>query len=81
MRSLLIPKIMPKLKTHKATSKRIRITKPVKKRKKKAKLMQRTAGQDHFNARESGKIKKNKRRDRSISKSNVKSVKKLVPYQ
>lgn len=72
---------MPKLKTHKATRKRIKITKPVKRRKKKAKLLQRTAGQDHFNARERGVITKRKRRDHSISTSNIRSIKKLVPYR
>lgn len=72
---------MPKQKTHKATSKRIRITKPVKRRKRVAKLIQRTAGQDHFNSRETGNITKKKRRDHSISKSNIRSIKKLVPYR
>ncbi|PIS42701.1 MAG: hypothetical protein COT24_02145 [Candidatus Kerfeldbacteria bacterium CG08_land_8_20_14_0_20_40_16] len=72
---------MPKLKTHKATKKRIRISKPTKLRKKKAKLIQRTAGQDHFNSRETGKITKRKRRDHQISKSNIRSIKKLVPYR
>ena len=31
------------------------------------KLMRRKAGQAHFNARESGKTTKNKRRDQSVS--------------
>ena len=46
---------MPKLKTRKAVSKRIRVTK-------KGKLKIRAGAQDHFNARESGKKKRNKRR-------------------
>ena len=70
---------MPKLKTHKATAKRIRLSKPRKKKKGSSKLIQRTSGQNHFNAREPGTVTKNKRRDKEISKSNVKSVKKLIP--
>lgn len=45
-----------KLKTHKAIAKRFKLTK-------KGKIMCRTAGQDHFNARETGKTKRNKRSD------------------
>ncbi len=62
---------MPKYKTHKATAKRIKITK-------KKKMIQRTAGQNHFNAREKGKVTKNKRKDRRISKSNIKAINKLI---
>jgi len=36
------------------------------------KLMRRKAGQAHFNARESGKTSKNKRRDESVHKTNLK---------
>ena len=62
---------MPKYKTHKATAKRIKITK-------KKKMIQRTAGQNHFNSRESAKVTKNKRKDRRISKSNIKAINKLI---
>ncbi len=55
---------MPKMKTHKGASKRIRRTKT-------GKLMARTMGQDHFNARESGKTTKNKRSDKVISGHNA----------
>ena len=44
---------MPKMKTHKATAKRIKITRN-------KKIIQRTAGQNHFNSRESGKTTRNK---------------------
>ena len=47
---------MPKLKTHKATAKRFKI----KKSKKGTKILKRADGQDHFNARQSGKKKRNK---------------------
>ncbi|MEK7158122.1 MAG: 50S ribosomal protein L35 [Patescibacteria group bacterium] len=52
---------MPKQKTHKATAKRI-------KRTKKGNLLRQTPGQDHFNARETGKARMNKRRDQSLAK-------------
>ncbi len=64
---------MPKVKTHKGTSKRI-------KRTKKGKLMARAVGQDHFNSRESGKTTKNKRRDLVLSKTTHK-LKTLIPYK
>lgn len=47
---------MPKLKTHKATAKRYKVTKN-------GKIMKRTAGQNHFNARENGKTGRNKKSD------------------
>ncbi|MBT4349198.1 50S ribosomal protein L35 [bacterium] len=62
-----------KLKTNKALKKRVKITG-------KKKVLIRTGGQDHFNSRESGKVKRNKRRDKQISKSNLKNVKQLLPY-
>ncbi|HAO81338.1 MAG TPA: 50S ribosomal protein L35 [Candidatus Veblenbacteria bacterium] len=61
-----------KVKTHKATVKRFRATA-------KGKLMKRTAGQDHFNARESGVVTRRKRRDVEIAKVNVPAIRKLVP--
>lgn len=65
---------MPKIKTHKATVKRFTITKT-------GKTKQRKAGQDHFNARESGKIKRNKRRDINTDKSLHKTIRTLMPYK
>lgn len=62
---------MPKIKTHKATAKRFKKTKT-------DKIVHRKAGQDHFNSRENGKIKRNKRRDISLDKSFVKTVKILI---
>ena len=64
---------MPKIKTHKATAKRFTITKN-------KKIKQRKGGQNHFNARESGKIMRNKRRDIDTHKSIQKTVKTLMPY-
>lgn len=51
-----------KLKTIKSISKRVKVSCGKKRR-----LMLRTPGQDHFNARESGKVTRNKRRDFEIS--------------
>ena len=45
---------MPKIKTKKSIAKRFIITKN-------KKVMKRTGGQDHFNARESGNTKRSKR--------------------
>ena len=64
---------MPKIKTHKATVKRFKITKN-------KKVQKRKSGQDHFNARESGNTARNKRKDILISKSNTKTIKNLMPY-
>jgi large subunit ribosomal protein L35 len=64
---------MPKLKTHKATAKRFKITKNKKVKKK-------TGGQDHFNARESGKTTRNKRKQTDMAKSHTKTIKRLIPY-
>jgi len=65
--------IMPKLKTHKATAKRVSITKT-------GKIKQRKAGQDHFNAKESGRIKRAKRKDIEANKVYKKTIKRLMPY-
>lgn len=62
-----------KLKTKKLLKKRVKLTS-------KKKVIIRSGGQDHFNARESAKVTKNKRRDKEISQANVKTVKKLLPY-
>lgn len=64
---------MPKLKTHKATKKRIRYTGT-------KKILRRKAGQDHFNAREPGTVKRRKRRDVAAHKAEHRAIKKLTPY-
>lgn len=62
-----------KIKTKKAISKRVKLS-----ANKKIKI--RSGGQDHFNARESGKITRNKRRRKNLSKVNEKNIKALIPY-
>ena len=60
-----------KIKTHKASSKRFKITK-------KGKVIKRAAGQDHFNSKESGKTTTKKRRDKKVNnKKNCKTIRKL----
>ncbi len=56
---------MPKQKTNKRVAKTFWKTGS-------GKLMRRKSGQDHFNARESGKTTKNKRRDLTMHKTNLK---------
>lgn len=60
-----------KAKTHKMAAKRFKVTK-------KAKILKRYAGQDHFNTRNPGSITRKKRRDIAVSKSFDKTVKILV---
>jgi len=62
-----------KMKTHKAIAKRISLTK-------KGKMKKRTAGQDHFNARETGKVGVNKKRASTLSRIHEKNIKRLLPY-
>lgn len=64
---------MPKLKTRKAVSKRIKITK-------KKKVLRRDVGQDHFNARETGKTTRIKRKYFVLFKTDAKNVLKNLPY-
>ncbi len=64
---------MAKLKTHKAISKRFKITKN-------GKVLKRTAGQGHFNARETGKTRRGKRMDQSLGVAMVKHVTQRLPH-
>jgi len=64
---------MTKIKTHKATAKRFKVTGA-------KKLTRRKAGQDHFNARESGTVTRRKRRDVAAHKTTIKTIKSLLPY-
>jgi large subunit ribosomal protein L35 len=64
---------MPKIKTHKSTSKRFTITKT-------KKVIHRNPGQDHFNARETGASKRAKRRDLTASTAFERTVKVVMPY-
>jgi len=58
---------MPKIKTHKATAKRFKITKT-------SKIIHRKPGQDHFNARENGSTGTKKKRDINASTAYTKTI-------
>ena len=64
---------MPKIKTKKAINKRFK--------KKGDKLFKKTCGKSHFNTRLTGKQKRNKRSDNSISEIDEKNLKKFIPYK
>jgi ribosomal protein L35 len=67
---------MPKLKTNKAVAKRF----VVKRSKKGVKVLKRTDGQDHFNARETGKVKRNKRGDVTMTDTVKATILRAMPY-
>lgn len=59
------------MKTIKSFAKRFKATPQ-------GKVMKRKCGQNHLNAKESGKITLNKRRDPSLSKESAKVIRKLI---
>ena len=61
-----------KIKTHKALSKRLTITKN-------KKVLKRRAGQDHFNSRDTGEQTMRKRRDVAFSSAHKKAIQDLIP--
>lgn len=65
---------MTKIKTHKATAKRFQLTGS-------SKVKKRKSGQGHFNARENGNTKRNKRLDIKADATLVKTIKTLTPYR
>ena len=67
---------MAKLKTHKASMKRVKVAGG-----KKFKLMKKVCGQNHFNAREPGKVTRMKRHDICVAECELKGFKELLPYQ
>ncbi len=68
---------MPKLKTHKATAKRFQVKKS---KKHGISVLKRKDGQDHFNSRESGNTRRNKRRDGTASTQLKRKVLERLPY-
>ena len=66
---------MPRIKTHRASAKRFKVTGG-----RKTRFMSRRATQDHFNAREDGETVRAKRRDRVVDSTNTKRLKVLMPY-
>ena len=64
-----------KAKTHKATAKRF----IVKKSNKGIKIFKRTDGQNHFNSRETGNTKRNKRSDNIMTRTVQKTILRALP--
>tara|TARA_Y100001970_G_C13935030_1_gene700248 strand:- start:129 stop:323 length:195 start_codon:yes stop_codon:yes gene_type:complete len=58
---------MPKMKTHKAISSRFKVTKN-------GKILKCTDGKGHFNGKETGKVRRNKRRDEKMSHTLKKTI-------
>lgn len=65
-----------KLKTHKTTAKKVKVTKG----KKKKKFLTKRAGQDHFNARETGSVGRRKKRNKQVAKVDQKTIRNMLPY-
>lgn len=63
---------MTKLKTRKSALKRIKITGQ-------KKILHRRTGQDHFNAKESGRKTRHKRKTSKFSLVNEKIIKRILP--
>ena len=62
-----------KIKTKQSIAKRFTVTKN-------KKVIKRTCGQDHFNARDTGRMKRLKRSDNQLAKSDRRNVRRLMPY-
>jgi ribosomal protein L35 len=63
---------MAKVKTKKAASKRYRVTRN-------GKVMKRVAGQDHYNAREPGKVTRAKRTPKQLFPAYKRAISDLMP--
>jgi large subunit ribosomal protein L35 len=64
---------MPKMKTRKSVSKRVKITA-------RKKVTRRQTGQGHFNAREAGGTTRSKRTDCVVFKTDAENILKNLPY-
>lgn len=62
---------MPKLKTHKALVKKIKITKG-------KKVLRRATGQNHYNSKETGEVGRKKKNDRRLFRADEKNVLKAI---
>ncbi len=62
---------MPKMKTRRALAKKVKITGT-------GKVLRRATGQNHFNAKESGKITRKKRNDVVIAKAEAKNIRRAL---
>lgn len=62
---------MPKIKTHKALAKKVKVTKS-------GKIFRRATGQNHFNAKDTGSETRDKRNDRRLASGDEKNVRKAL---
>lgn len=62
-----------KLKTKKSVAKRFKVTAT-------GKLLHRRSFQGHFNAKNTGKQRREKRKMKEVSKTELKKLKRLLPY-
>ena len=63
---------MPKLKTRKAVSKKVKITKS-------GKVLRRYTKQNHYNSKQTGKFKRKKRGDKPMFATDAKNILKALP--
>jgi len=64
---------MPKLKTKKSVSKKVKITGT-------GKLLRRSTGHNHYNSRDTGAETRAKRKDQGIFKTEENNIKRAIPY-
>lgn len=64
---------MPKMKTKKSVSKKVKITKN-------KKVLRRTTGQNHYNSKETGAEGRAKKKDQRMFKTDEKNVVAALPY-
>jgi len=62
-----------KQKTRKSVAKKVKVSGA-------KKVTRRYSGQNHYNAKETGKTRRGKRRDRALTKTDQKNVLKALPY-
>jgi ribosomal protein L35 len=62
-----------KQKTKKCVSKKVKVSST-------GKISRRHSGQNHFNAKESGKTRRNKRRSQGLNAKDTQNVLRAVPY-
>lgn len=64
---------MPKIKTKKSVSKKVKITKN-------GKVIRRSTGQNHGNAKEAGAITRAKKKDKRMFRTDEKNIVAALPY-
>ncbi|MFH1769667.1 MAG: 50S ribosomal protein L35 [Parcubacteria group bacterium] len=64
---------MPKLKTSKAAAKRFKVSR-------KGTVRHRPVNMDHYNSKDDGNTRRQKRTDKTLSDKDSKNMRKLMPY-